>query len=125
MVAIDTSTWVAFVQGQDGADVERLDRSLASGNMAFPLIVLTEILSDPKLPAQQRAIVLNLPTIEVTEGYWTRAAATRGKVLEHQLRARLPDTLIAQSCLDHDVALITRDRDFRHFSKHCGLRLAQ
>jgi len=23
-----------------------------------------------------------------------------------------------------DVALITRDKDFRHFAKHCGLKLA-
>jgi predicted nucleic acid-binding protein len=36
----------------------------------------------------------------------------------------LPDTLIAQSCIDHDVALIARDEDFRHFAEHCGLRLA-
>ena len=123
MVAVDTSSWIAFVEGKDGADVESLDQSLASGNMAFPQVVLAEILSEPKLPADQRAIVLELPTIEVTEGYWIRAAATRAKVLTHHLRARLPDTLIAQSCIDHDVALITRDRGFRHFSKHCGLKL--
>jgi len=34
----------------------------------------------------------------------------------------LADTLIAQICIDHDVPLITRDKDFRHFAKH-GLRL--
>jgi len=32
--------------------------------------------------------------------------------------------LIAQACIDNDVALITRDADFRHFAKHCGLKLA-
>jgi predicted nucleic acid-binding protein len=36
----------------------------------------------------------------------------------------LGDALIAQSCIDHDVPLITRDTDFRHFAKHCGLKLA-
>jgi predicted nucleic acid-binding protein len=40
------------------------------------------------------------------------------------LKAKVADALIAQSCIDHDVALITRDRGFRHFAKHCGLRLA-
>jgi predicted nucleic acid-binding protein len=39
-------------------------------------------------------------------------------------KARLADALIAQACIDSDVALITRDRDFRHFAKHCGLKLA-
>jgi hypothetical protein len=31
-------------------------------------------------------------------------------------------TLIAQSCIDHDVPLITADTDFRHYAP-LGLRL--
>jgi predicted nucleic acid-binding protein len=124
VIGIDSSTWIAFVRGQSGIDVEMMDRALASGDMAFPPIVLTEILSEPSLPDHQRNIVLALPLLDITEGYWMRAAATRSKALAHCLRARLPDTLIAQSCIDHEVPLITRDRDFRHFAKHCGLRLA-
>jgi predicted nucleic acid-binding protein len=34
----------------------------------------------------------------------------------------LADTLIAQACLDHEVPLVTRDPDFRHF-RTAGLRL--
>lgn len=123
MVAVDTSVWIAYIGAERGTDVLRLDESLAAGTAAFPQIVITEILSEPKLPADQRAIVLGFPTLEVTDGYWVRAAATRAKVLSHGLRARLPDTLIAQSCIDHDAPLLTRDRDFRHFAKHCGLKL--
>jgi hypothetical protein len=41
-----------------------------------------------------------------------------------RLKARLPDALIAQSCIDHDVALITRDVDFQKYADHCGLKLA-
>jgi predicted nucleic acid-binding protein len=33
------------------------------------------------------------------------------------------DVLVAQSCLDHKVPLITRDRDFRHFARLAGLKL--
>ena len=123
MVAVDSSTWIAFIQGQAGRDVEQLDRHLASGNMAFPPVVLAEILSDPHVPPEQREIVTGLLIMEVTEGYWLRAAATRATVLKHRLRARLPDALITQSCLDHDVYLLTRDQDFHHFAKHCGLKL--
>jgi len=124
VVAIDSSTWIAFVQGQAGPDVEQLDRHLASGNMAFPPVVLAEILSDPHVPSSQREIVVGLPIIEITEGYWLRAAATRSTVLKRRLRARLPDALITQSCLDHDLPLLTRDQDFQHFARHCGLKLA-
>jgi hypothetical protein len=37
--------------------------------------------------------------------------------------ARLADALIAQSCLDHDVPLITRDAEFRHFARVRPLEL--
>jgi predicted nucleic acid-binding protein len=62
--------------------------------------------------------------LEIDKDYWLRVAETRKYILSRKLRARLADTLIAQSCIDHDVALITRDTDFRHFAKHCGLKLA-
>jgi predicted nucleic acid-binding protein len=39
-------------------------------------------------------------------------------VLATGFKARLADALIAQACIDHDVALITRDKDFRHFVRH-------
>lgn len=44
-------------------------------------------------------------------------------MLSQQLKAKLADTLIAQSCLDHDVTLVTRDDDFRHFAAARGLKL--
>ena len=44
-------------------------------------------------------------------------------LLAKGLRANILDTLIAQSCIDHNVALITRDTGFRHFAKYSGLRL--
>ena len=37
-------------------------------------------------------------------------------------RALLADVLITQACLDHEVPLVTRNRDFRHF-RAAGLRL--
>lgn len=45
------------------------------------------------------------------------------KLMTKKLRARLADALIAQSCLDHEIPLITRDRDFQNFAKYAGLNL--
>ena len=56
--------------------------------------------------------------------YWRRAGLLRARVLSAKRRARLADTLIAQSCLDHDVPLLTRDEDYRNFARVGGLRLA-
>jgi predicted nucleic acid-binding protein len=48
-------------------------------------------------------------------GFWGRAGRLRPRVIAAGHKAKLADTLIAQSCLDHDVALVTHDPDFRHF----------
>lgn len=124
MAAVDTSTLIAYLQGSSGLDVEAFDHQLAAGQVVLPLAVLSEILSDPKLPAKHRAMILEWPCLDILPDYWIRTAATRAVLIERGLRARLADALIAQSCLDHDVALITRDHDFRHFEKWCGLKLA-
>ena len=124
MIAVDSSTLIAFIEGTSGADVSSFIVGLQAGDIVLPPVVLSEILSDPFLPAEHRGLVMKVAVLVVLEGYWIRAADSRAKMLSQKLRARLPDTLIAQSCIDHDLPLITRDTDFRHFAKHCGLKLA-
>lgn len=87
-------------------------------------MVVTEILSDPASKLVIEDLVRLVPVLEPQADYWFRAGLTRRRLMNLGLKAKLGDALIAQSCIDHDVALITRDRDFRHFAKHCGLKLA-
>jgi hypothetical protein len=47
MIAADTSTWIAFFQGEVGEDVELLDRALQDRQVLMSPPVLTELLSDP------------------------------------------------------------------------------
>jgi predicted nucleic acid-binding protein len=124
VIAADTSSLVAYLSGATGADVTRIDEALVSGELRLPPVVVTELLSDATASSRILASILDSPMLDVLPDYWVRAGATRAAVLAKRLRARLPDALIAQSCIDHDVALITRDDDFRHFEKHCGLKLA-
>jgi predicted nucleic acid-binding protein len=87
-------------------------------------VVLTELLSDATSQKTLEATLAAWPMLDPLAGYWIRAAQIRSRLIARKLSAKVPDTLIAQSCIDHDVALITRDADFRHFAKHCGLKLA-
>jgi predicted nucleic acid-binding protein len=84
---------------------------------------LTELLSDPKLPSSAAHNLSDLPLIEIRPGYWQRAGSLRAQVLAKKRKARLGDALIAQSCIDGGVPLITRDRDFRAFVDAAGLSL--
>ena len=124
MIAADTSSLVAYLSGEEGPDVEAIDRALVSQVLFLPPVVLSEILSDSKLPAMVRAHLVALPLLPIHPGYWLRIGVIRAKLLSLKLKARVGDALVAQSCIDHSLALITRDADFRHFAKHTKLLLA-
>lgn len=124
MIAADTSTWIAFFGGDPGGDTQILDQALEDRQVLMPPVVLTEILSDPKLPSSVAASLLDLPLIDITSGYWERAGALRARILAKRRKARLGDALIAQICIDRGIALLTRDRDFRAFAQAAGLNLA-
>ena len=123
MIAADTSTWIAFLEGKAGEDARLLDKALEDRQVVMVPAVLTELLSDPKLPAEVAETLAEVPLVEVESCYWHRAGALRAKVLAKRRKARLGDALIAQSCIDGGVPLLTRDRDFIAFAETAGLEL--
>jgi len=123
MIAADTSTWIAFFAGDRGEDVQLLDKALADRPVLMVPAVLTELVSDSQIPVNTAESLKELPLMQIESGYWQRAGELRAKVLAKGRRARLGDALIAQSCLDHRIALLTRDRDFRGFAETVDLTL--
>lgn len=123
MIAVDSSSWIAYLSGSDGPDVTAVDEALAQRQACLPPVVLAELLSDPKLPASVASLLRGLPLLDVSEGFWERTALLRARLLARRRRARLADALIAQSCLDHDLPLIARDSDFLHVARAAGLKL--
>ena len=115
MIAADTSTWISFFEGEQGEDVLALARALQSRQVVMPPPVLTELLSDPELSASVAQTLLELPLLALKDGFWHRAGKLRAKVLARKRKARLGDALIAQCCIDADIALITRDGAFKAF----------
>jgi len=112
-----------YLEGGAGKDAHLLDRALEDRQVVMAPVVLTELLSDPKLPSGVAKTLSEVPLIEVVSGYWQRAGVLRAKVLAKRRRARLGDALIAQSCIDQGIPLLTRDRDFRAFAQAAGLDL--
>ncbi len=124
MIATDTSALVDYLKGETGADLELLDTAILNGQLRLPPVVITEILSDETSSKTLSELLPDILTLELTDGYWERAGVMRRLLHKKGLKAAVADTLVAQSCIDHDVTLIARDDDFRHFAKHCGLKLA-
>jgi predicted nucleic acid-binding protein len=124
MIAADTSALSAYFKGESGPDVEAIATALASGGIVLPPVVQTDLLSDPASIGEMSETVANFSLLPLLEGFWQRAGDARRLLKQKGHKAKLADALIAQSCIDHGVALITRDKGFRHFAKHCGLKLA-
>jgi predicted nucleic acid-binding protein len=123
MIAADTSTWVAYLEGNTGEDVDLLDRALEDRRVLMVPVVLAELLSDPDLVAGVAETLSEIPLMEIATGYWQRAGTLRAKALKRRRKARLGDALIAQSCIDGEIPLLTRDRDFRAFAEAASLDL--
>jgi predicted nucleic acid-binding protein len=123
LIAVDSSSLRRYFDGKRGADVDRVVRAADTDDLILPPVVVAEILSDPALPPLFAAMVASLRMLELRAGYWVRSGELRANTRQEGNKANLADVLIAQSCIDHDVPLITFDADFRHFLR-AGLKLA-
>ncbi len=123
MICADTSSVVGLLRGEQGRDVEVLRNALIDGTLVLAPASVAELLSDPGITPSIEESVLDIPELEVTSGYWERVGRLRSRLMRHRYRPKPTDSLIAQSCLDHHVLLVTRDRDFSPFQKLMGLRL--
>ena len=96
MIAADTSTWIAFLEGAGGEDTELLDKALNDRQVVMVPAVLTELFSDPKLPAEVAETLSELPLMEVRRGFLaTRrdiARASSGKAPQGSPRRRADRT---------------------------------
>ena len=126
MIAADTSSLSAYFQGVDRWDTKLIDAALSAGELRLPPVVLSELLSDPKPTPRPdlEDVLVGIGILTLTAGYWHRAGLSRRRILSHKLKCKTADALIAQACVDHNIALIAHDPDFRHFEKYCGLKLA-
>lgn len=122
MIALDTSACAHYVAGTAARAITLVQESIHRGVAYLPPVALTELLSNTELDDEMRLAILALPLLPVRRGYWERAGMLRADLKRRELKAKIADVLIAQSCIDHDVPLITYDRDFRHFQR-AGLQL--
>src|ERR1700693_2282942 len=115
MIAVDTSVLIDYFQGVNNVKTDKLDEAFTYHSLMLPPVVITEIMSDSFLPVEFSEKILELPVLEPTQGYWQRAGHNRAKLIIKKFKARLADALIAQSCIDYEIPLLTQDSDFRHF----------
>lgn len=123
MIAVDASVVIPWLAGATHPECEALSEALARTEAALPPAIVAEVLSDPTAGADIAKIIDGFALLPMLDGYWKRAGLLRAAALAAGRKAKFADTLVAQSCIDADVPLLTRDKDFAVFAKLGGLRL--
>lgn len=123
MIAVDTSTWIAFLEGASSVNTNLPDSALQDRQVVMVPPVPTEVLSDPGLRPEIARLLTEIPLVEIEPGFWRRAGKLRAVVLGRHRKARLGDALIVQLCLERGMPVLTRDKNFRAFVEAAGLKL--
>jgi predicted nucleic acid-binding protein len=123
MISVDTSAFILYFQDSKHAISQKVSQLLASNSLVLPPVVLSEMLSDPALPNEIRIYLSDLLILDILPDYWIRVGNMRRILLEKGLKCKLPDAMIAQSCLDYDIPILTGDYDFRHYVNHFNLKM--
>jgi predicted nucleic acid-binding protein len=125
MIGIDASVAIPWFEGADYPEVRLLGELILNNTAVYPAVVVTEVLSGPKVSSALTAVFPDAVILPIEPGYWIRAGQLRSRIKSLGRRARLADTLVAQACLDADIPLLARDSDFDVFVEVAGLRLVQ
>ena len=123
MIAIDASSFRRYLDGIDEPDTRAVIHALVTGEAVLPPPALAELLSDPNLAPDALAEVQSVAVMPIYSGFWHRAGFNRAALRRRfGIQAKLPDTLIAQACIDGNAPLITNDGGFRQFASF-GLKV--
>lgn len=82
MIAVDTSSFIGFLNNDDGKDVPLIADIFKNRQLILPPIVVSELLSNPKLPAHLVVIIKQIPLLAITYGYWERTGEIRATIIK-------------------------------------------
>ena len=93
MIAVDSSTLIAYLQKDISRDTEILQRAILEDAVALCPLVITEMTSI-LLDAAARELLKKFPRLEFKEGFWERAGESRYRLIGKKLKARVADAVI-------------------------------
>ena len=85
--------------------------------------VLSELLSSTQMIPTVEKALLEMPFASPSPDFWKDTGKLRRQLAKQGVNATLADCLVAQSCLEQDLPLLTRDKGIKKFSEKIGLAL--
>ena len=128
MVIVDTTVWVDYFNGVDSPEIAWFEREMTRRRLGLLDLMVCEILQGLSTDAEANRVLRQLQRFAILETGGVRLAEAAAQNYR-RLRARgktvrkTIDCLIATFCLEHDHALLHRDRDFDHFEEFLDLQV--
>ena len=122
-VIVDSSVWIAYLNGEPLRDVER---ALAANALFLPGMVVAEVLSGDLTIDQRRTfgeLLQDYPVLRTTLAHWISLGELRRTLRRRGINVTLPDAHVAQCALDRGALLLTRDDIFSLIATHTALRV--
>jgi predicted nucleic acid-binding protein len=130
MVVVDSGVWIDLFNGTPSPACLQLKMLLdeARTPVAAPDLVAFEVLRGFRHERQYR---MAMRVFEQVRMPWDMGLASAERAADRYRRLRemgitvrnAIDVLVASHCIDKDLLLLQRDRDFLPFEQHFGLRL--
>jgi predicted nucleic acid-binding protein len=121
-VFVDTSVWSLALRRDAPPglpEVTELRRLLDSGSVCCSGLVLQELLQGFSKPKAHQQIVEHfaaLPLIIPHRDDYVSAAELRNRCRRKGIQIGTVDALLAQLCVQHDLTMLTADRDFHNIA---------
>lgn len=130
-VFVDTSVWSLALrrdQPADAPEVALLKEALFAGDTVVTTGIVIQELLQGFAGAKDRARIIErfqaLQLLQPDRHTHIAAAELRSRCRRRGVQLGTIDALNAQLCIEHDLPLLTTDKDFAHAARHVPLRLA-
>jgi predicted nucleic acid-binding protein len=129
VILVDSSVWIAHLNGQETATTMRLRTLAATQPLLVGDLILLEVLQGPRSEAHATRIERGLRRYMIVPLLGDELAA---RAAHHYRRLRsigvtlrkTADLIIGTYCIEHGHPLLHDDRDFDTMQRHLGLIVA-
>ena len=129
MILVDTSIWIDFLRGESSSGRRMLHQLIEDEEeISITGIILTEILQGIKEDRKYRMAKDYLPELPVYEPRGTQTYLEAARIYREcrkngrTIRSTI-DCLIAAICLENDLSVLHKDRDYDVIRECTGLKV--
>ena len=125
MILVDPSVWINYFKGRE--EVKRLDTFIETNSIVVNDLILAELLPfiNQKKEYELRNLLLNIEKV-VLHINWNEIIKMQTENLKNGInKVGVPDLVIAQNVIQHNLYLYSMDKHFKFMSKLFPIKLIE